>query len=126
MGSSCFADDEVKLYEPDFNPVPPSPQVEALISLQDIDVDYFRGRPSVSVPIYTVRSGDLEIEAEDITIILPSKSSNAKGVSLELMAFHGKRRSINFFTSLSEGLAKSMVAIDAYKSMLGRTKRRRG
>ncbi len=56
-----FADDEVKLYEPDFNPVPPSPQVEALISLQDIDVDYFRGRPSVSVPIYTVRSGDLEI-----------------------------------------------------------------
>lgn len=60
LGPKMAAEDS-SWTEPVYNPLPPSPEVESLININDFSVDYFRGKPQISVPIFTVVSGDLEI-----------------------------------------------------------------
>lgn len=47
--------------EPDYQPIPPSPQVEALIKIDEVGVDLYKGTPQISVPIFTLVSGGIEV-----------------------------------------------------------------
>ncbi|MDE6206678.1 MAG: hypothetical protein K2M55_02610 [Muribaculaceae bacterium] len=41
--------------------VPPAPEVASLMDFKDYPVDYFHGIPSISFPIYTLKSGSIEV-----------------------------------------------------------------
>lgn len=49
----------VNPFTPDFNVIPPSPTVQGMMKFEEVPVDLFRGLPDVTVPIFTVRSGNL-------------------------------------------------------------------
>ena len=61
---TCFLSlaDETTSYSPrDYSPIPPSPQVASLMKYNETPVNYFTGVPDISVPIFTVQSGNLSI-----------------------------------------------------------------
>ncbi len=45
----------------DYSIVPPAPEVASLMDFKDYPVDYFHGVPTISFPIYTLKSGSIEI-----------------------------------------------------------------
>ena len=45
----------------DYSVVPPSPEVSALMKYTETPVSCFSGTPSISLPIYSVRQGDLTV-----------------------------------------------------------------
>ncbi|MBQ9077158.1 MAG: hypothetical protein IJY31_04880 [Muribaculaceae bacterium] len=45
----------------DYSVIPPSPEVASLVKAIDFPIDYFKGIPDISLPIYTVREGALSV-----------------------------------------------------------------
>lgn len=45
----------------DYSIVGPSPEVASLMDFKEYPVDYFHGIPTISFPIYTLRSGSIEV-----------------------------------------------------------------
>lgn len=45
----------------DYSVIPPSPEVASIIQSVDIPIDYFKGIPDISLPIYTIREGALSV-----------------------------------------------------------------
>lgn len=53
---------DVESYTPrDYSLIPPSPEVSALMKYIDFPVSPFTGQPNITLPLYTVREGSLEI-----------------------------------------------------------------
>lgn len=52
----------VDTYTPqNYSVIPPSPEVSSLMKYLDIPVSPFTGQPDITLPIYTVREGSLEV-----------------------------------------------------------------
>ncbi len=45
----------------DYSIVPPAPEVASLMAFKDYPVDNFRGIPTISLPIYSLRSGSIDL-----------------------------------------------------------------
>ncbi|MDE6207670.1 MAG: hypothetical protein K2M55_07660 [Muribaculaceae bacterium] len=56
---SSYADDGIA--PRDYSIVPPSPEVASLMDFKDYPVDYYHGIPSITFPIYTIKSGAIEM-----------------------------------------------------------------
>src|SRR3954462_958189 len=57
------------------NVIPPSPDVAALNKFLNMPVGYSTGVPDISIPVYTIQSGDLSVPI--------SLSYNASGIKVE-------------------------------------------
>ena len=61
VNASVIAQD-VNSYSPhDYGVIPPSPEVTALMRYIDFPVSPFTGQPDITIPLYTVREGTLEV-----------------------------------------------------------------
>ena len=50
------------MYAPQgYSAIPPSPEVASLMKYNEYPVSYFTGQPQINLPIYVVRSGELEV-----------------------------------------------------------------
>lgn len=45
----------------DYSIVPPAPEVATLMDYKEFPVDHFRGIPTINIPIYTLKSGAIEV-----------------------------------------------------------------
>ena len=45
----------------DYSIIPPAPEVASLLDFKEYPVDYFRGVPEISHPIYTLKCGSISI-----------------------------------------------------------------
>lgn len=45
----------------DYSIIPPAPEVASLLDFKEFPVDYFRGIPEISYPIFTLKSGSISI-----------------------------------------------------------------
>lgn len=45
----------------DYSIIPPSPEVASAIKAIDIPIDYFKGIPDISLPVYTIKEGALSV-----------------------------------------------------------------
>ena len=59
--SSVLGEKEYNYLPKDYGILPPSPSVSDLLAVEDFDVDYHQGRPSISFTLYSVNDGDLTV-----------------------------------------------------------------
>lgn len=64
MLMNCFltSGQDISSFTPrDYSIIPPSPEVSALMKYIDIPVSPFTGQPDITLPLYTVKAGSLEV-----------------------------------------------------------------
>ena len=60
--ASLLPTQDVESFSPhDYGIIPPSPEVSALMRYIDFPISPFTGQPDITIPLYTVREGNLEL-----------------------------------------------------------------